>query len=220
MKPLYSIQHKGKIALLLFLLILLEMLNGLSHKSNMLEMNDSFSEIYKDRLLAQNYIHQLTEQIYLKKIRIVKSSIPEKNVDIMFLTGQNDVLKKIIRNYEQTKFTIDERHLLNSFKTTFGTLTVIEKEIAGVTNQIARQQLLNSYEQSTNNLLSQLQQLTNIQLVEAARLNNDSKRIFGSEIILSRFNWTLIIIIGVIIQALIFTSKSTLPKMPQNELLN
>ncbi|MDZ7607158.1 MAG: hypothetical protein U5K79_16575 [Cyclobacteriaceae bacterium] len=69
-------------------------------------------------------------------------------------------------------------------------------------------------------LSSNLSRLSNIQMEEGERLINKSKQIVASSKVTLQLELAILIIIGVIVQILIFSSELGFPKIDQNARLN
>lgn len=218
MNSFYHIRHKGKIALLLFFLVCLELLNAISHENNMSEMDDTFSSVYHDRLIAQDYLYKLEEKIYLRKLTFAES-IKNNWLDPL-INNRDDSSRAIIANYEKTRLTIAERKLINEFKVEMEAILALEPVLLASGNQAYRQELLKRHDGLTDSMLQCLHGLSQIQMEEGRQLNAHSRKIVQFSTILNQFNWTLIIVIGLIILVLVFASKSSIPRLPQNEHLN
>lgn len=215
MNALYNIRHKSKIAFLLLLLICLEVFNNFSHKKNIDEMETTFTSVYQDRLLALDYLFKLEEKIYRRKLAFIEGNFNTKS-------SINDKLNEweIIKKYEETKLTENERKIMNEFRKELIATFSFEQNIMSSKEEKKRHNLLQHHENSTNTLLSQLRLLSDIQVSEAKHLNEASQKTVKFSYVLNQFNWALIIIIGITIQAFIFASISAIPKLPQNEHLN
>ncbi len=179
-------------------------------------METAFSNVYTNHLSGQEMIHHLSKYVYQRKLMLLKD-IP----DLTFrLDKQYLEIKEGIRNYEQSESGSEEKSILKNFKATFESIPAVEHQIKIASNELTRQRLLKLHEELTDTLLVQLQQLSKVELQMAEQLNHRSKKISGNEILLNQFNWALIAIIGITIQAMLFTSKSAIPRFPQNEWLN
>lgn len=218
MNSWYNIRHKGKIALLLFVLICLELLNTVSHKNNISEMGEACSSVYADRLVAQDYLYKLEGLIYHRKMAIAKSI--ESHASDPVIGDLDRHSRDLIAAYEKTKLTTHEQELLNQLKMQLQALSGLETRLMALTGSDNNPTLLKQYETQTDALLKSLHALSEIQLAEGRQLTDTSMKLVQFSTVQNQFNWALIIIIGLVLQGLVFTSKSTLPRLPQNEQLN
>jgi len=216
MNPWYNIRHKGKIALLLFVLICLEILNAVSHKNNISEMGEACSSVYQDRLVAQDYLYKLEGQVYHRKLAIEKDA----ETDQPAMERQNRQSLEIIAGYEKTKLTAAEKELLDQLKQQLQAVFALETQLMAQPATDRKPGLLKQYEEQTDALLKNLHALSDIQIAEGRHLTDNSMKLVQFSTVQNQFNWALILIIGIVIQALVFASRSTLPRLPQNEQLN
>ncbi|MES2761500.1 MAG: MCP four helix bundle domain-containing protein [Bacteroidota bacterium] len=221
MKTLYYIKHKIKIALLLLSLIGVIILSMQEHENNLTKITNNCNEIFNDRLIAQGYIHKLTENSYDKKIEVEKFSRDKNYARIYDLfEKRNYESQKIITNYAKTKLTKEENSLFILFKENQNILKAIERKLKWSRDKNLDILLLNEHNKLTNISLDHLQKLSEIQLIEGKKLNTVSNKLAGYSDIFTQLNWGLVIIIGIVIQVLIFTARSTQPRHIQNNFLN
>lgn len=221
MNTLYYIKNKSKIALMLLCLIAVILLSLYEHKNNLTAIKNNCNEIFNDRLLAQDYLYKLTEGSYQKKIEVQKY-IRDNNFSgtSELFEKRNMESEKIILFFEKTKLTEEERLLFTSFKKNQSVLKIIEGKFKWSNNTTEDLLLLKEHNKLTDIALDHLHKLSEIQLAEGKKLNAGSNKLAGYADIFNQLNWGLIIIIGLIIQVLIFTAKSVTPKNIQNAFLN
>jgi len=216
MKAIYHIRHKGKIAFLLLILIVIEIHKNTLYQSDISKMGDSFSEVYADRLLAQDYIFKFTNAIYQR--RALMTELPQGQ--IYAINRQNVTLRALISKYEDTRLTDAESVTFNSVKQKLAVMQLLEHEFFATHNDGLKQHMLLVYKDKTADVLNELQILSGIQIAEGSRLNEKSKSIVLNSAILSEFAWALIIIIGLSMMVVVFAGRSLIPKIRQNEHLN
>jgi hypothetical protein len=221
MNALYYIKHKSKIALLLLGLIAVILLSLQEHQNNLTEIKNNCNEIFKDRLLAHDYIYKLTENSYKKKIE-VQNFIRNNNYTSIYdlFEQENSESEKIIRFFEKTKLTEEEKVLFIAFKKNQHLLKMIENKFQWSNTKTQQIMLLMTHDKITDASLNHLQSLSEIQLTEGKKLNMVSNKIAGYSDIFNQLNWGLVLIIGLSIQILIFASKSSQSKNVQNNFLN
>ena len=218
MNILYNIRHRGKIALLFLALIVLIAFNCNMYDKNIAEMGDSFSEVYADRLIAQDYIYKLSDRLHERKLVLAQKQGAE-NMQALF-GNRSLAIAPLVSSYEKTKLTEAEQELFTQFKRNTLVLASLEKAILQEQNAYARRSLLASYEAQTTHSLSLLEGLSEVQLSRGKNLSDNSRRIVSYSVIINQFNWGLIILVGLIIQALVFSDISAIPKLKQRPDLN
>jgi hypothetical protein len=221
MNTLYYIKHKSKIAALLLGLIGIILLSLHEHENNLTEIKNNCNEIFNDRLVAQDYIYKLSENAYEKKIEVEKFNGDNSHSRIyeLFKTRTTES-QKLIAYFEKTKLTKEENTLFASFKKNQNDLEATEVQFKWSHDKNQGMLLLDEHNKLTDISIAHLHKLSEIQMVEGKKLNLVSNKLAGYSDIFNQLNWGLVIIIGLLIQVLIFTAKSTQPRQIQNNFLN
>jgi hypothetical protein len=217
MKWMYRIQQKAQIAFLLAIILVGILVKNVMERNNVSELGDSFSSVYEDRLLVESYIYQLSNHLYQKKL-----IFDNCNVDGNLMTYQNQLEKhnndisNLIKEYEKTKFTETESTFFQSFKNSIRKITFLETQYMMSALGKNNPELDEQFKLAA----ADLQHLSTIQISEGKILSDQSKKIVAGSTILTQFELGMIVIIGLIIQALILASQSLTPKVTQNHNLN
>ena len=189
-------------------------------KRNVSELGNSFASVYEDRLVAESYIYRLSDHLYQKKIMLDNCSSLENNSSLLTNIGQhNAAINIIIRDYEKTKLTELETSCFQDFKMNVAAIEALEKDylLTGGNNEAATKAKMDDrYKIVAGNL----HQLSGIQISEGKMLSEKSKKIIAGSSLLTQFELVVLVGIGLIIQGLIFASRSALPKKPQKFSLN
>ncbi len=217
MNIFYNIRHRGKIALLLLALAGIVFYNSNTYNQNINEIGNSFSEVYSDRLLAQDYIYKLADNMHDRKLLLAHGDMQEINT---VFTAPNTVIRALVANYEKTKLTTVEQQHFDAFKANVASNALLEKSIVNEGNAALKQKLLASYEMSLDKSLFHLDKLSEIQILEGKHLNDNSRKVVSLASILNQLDWFLIIAIGITIQGLVFATQSTISKLTRNPNLN
>ncbi len=219
MNILYAIKQKGKIIFLLLALGALELANSNAYNRNIAEMGNSISEVYADRLMAQDYIYKLSSKIHERKWALLENRSREP--DAVTLPGAHSLsILGLLRDYEKTKFTPEEKTRYEEFRANIFKMIALQQRYSGADQAPARHAILQSYQASLDLSLQQLEQLSGIQMQRGKHINADSQKIVSFSFFLNQLDWVLIFIMLMIIMALIFATKTTFPKQFQNHLLN
>jgi hypothetical protein len=196
MKWTFFIKHKMLAASLLAMVIAVVLVNNLSEQKNSDDLNDAFSSMYEDRLMAESYIlsmygnlHDVNElsETYRNNPAAVRTQLAP------IITEMNNTIEL----YRKTKLTAQE-----------------EKEFAAFTAQAASVTACASSgnfdgcKTTAEEALGKLSVLSDIQVAEGAKLKDDSQRIYSSSLSSSQFEVVILIIIGVLIQALVFSTRT------------
>jgi len=220
MEILYTIRHKGKIALLLLIIIFLVIFSSQSYNDSISKIGDSFSEVYSDRIIAQDYIYKMTKILYKGKFALSHQITENSKEDFLFTDAEKLKMLLLINNYEHTKLTSSEKVIFNEFKNSILVMIALEKKYSNEQQSIARENIFQSQIYYLNQSLNQLDELSEIQILRVKDLNDNSQKTVSFSTLLNQFDWALLIVIGIAIQMLIFSSKSSRPKQPQNQYLN
>lgn len=219
MKWAYSIKQKTKAAVILAVVLGLILLTNLWERQQFKQLEQSFASMYEDRLMAESYLFHLYENLREKEEVIRKSAL--KGVDDTVKSQLRNYNKKqgeIIDRYAQTYLTPDEKTHFQQLQNIFSNIDALEKDIY----QLADEQLLNpelaeTHLRHVENAFSTISQLSDIQTLEGEHLRTKSKQIFLGSISVSHFEMTIVIVLAVIIQVLIFSSKTiTKVQKPEN----
>lgn len=218
MKWAYSIEQKLKAALVLTVIFVFLFLKNLADQNSFTELGNTFSVVYEDRLLAESYIYEFSDHLSRKKLLIDDSKTQQElTQNKIAIDKHNAAIQLLIGVYEKTKLTPTEEVLFRDLKKKISQNIELEKLYLQQSNTGLTK---HSLDESFYAILTNLNHLSHIQINEGERLNKTSQKIvLGSES-QNQFELTLLIVLGLIILALIFTSKSTYAKIPQKSSLN
>ena len=202
MKWTYGIENKLVASLSLLSLCLLVLFSHYIDRNHTAKVKASISTLYEDRLIAEDYILKMTIALY---------QIKEHIADKSYTNAANSSIDSLLLNIQ----TINEAYLLTKF-------TELEKIKAGEL-QIALHKIEPNALQSNPSRLAEvdhalaiLNELSSIQLLESKQIMNQAEQLYLSGKISSQLVFTIILIILIILQALVFTSKSLIPKIKSN----
>jgi hypothetical protein len=217
MKWLYPIAEKIKLALALGIVFVLVISTNMINKSHFSELQESFTSIYEDRLMVENYIYKISGYLSNKKILFDSSQVKMAGV-YKINSILNDSIQKLIADYETTKFTQAEALYFSRFKKGYEKLQELEENfLSGKQKHRDKQELIM---EKHDDLSVNLDLLSEIQLSESRRILDNSFRIIGSNNMTSRVEIVILIVLGLLVQALIFASKSLKPRFVQKRNLN
>jgi hypothetical protein len=222
MKWTYSIKQKTTTAILLAAILGLVMWNNFEQSRQFEKMANSFSSLYEDRLIAESYIYRISELIHRKR-QMIDNPLPrdtEKTFEAVVL--QSDTLiEGLMDQYRETELTVNEskhfEHLLSGMES----LAIVEKEyLASEPDSENNLLLKGSIKTLLDRNLQDLSNLSDIQIAEGKQMNRASKATLMSNVASSQLETTFLIIIAVIIQMLIFASRSMRSLLTQKPNLN
>lgn len=215
MKWAFTIRQKAKAALILGVVFLLILGKNWYDERNVAALGNSFASVYEDRLVVESYIYQLSDHLYQKKSLIDNCSSQENRKNLQSKLGEhNAAISALILDYEKTKLTSAESASFESFKQNIASIQVLEtKYLASAETALPVSKA--GLEKRYGITIKNLHQLSGIQLAEGKLLNEQSKAIVAGSSVLTQFELAVLIGIGLIIQGLIFATRSIVPKKPQ-----
>lgn len=223
MKWTYGIQRKATAAILLAVVLGLVMLNNLVERSQIRRLDKSFSSMYEDRLLAESYLFQMYNQLQQKNESFQSSFQGNHQALQRFNYEQHQqALNGIIEKYEKTHLTKEEADKYQRFKNVLANMQVIDAQVMAQTEQhgFAQDNLIETSETAAERGFALLTELSEIQTKEGQVLRSQSKRIMLGNISSSYFEMAVLVIIALLIQALVLSSKTLQVPKPQGSSLN
>ncbi|MGM9510477.1 MCP four helix bundle domain-containing protein [Larkinella sp. GY13] len=215
MKWSFVIQQKMKAALLLSGIMVLIILSTVLSRSNINDIDKSFSSIYQDRLVPAVDMVHLIENLYIKRLLVEKhlmASTPSTPAEIKAqLKTQNQSIDSLIRNYEKTFLITEEAKSLYNFKNRVSDYAILENRILHLSesgNKEAGSELFNGKgSQTFQRAIACLNELAQIQYTEGQSLVKDSKTESSQFNLISSLQIAVAIVIGLLILGLIHNSK-------------
>jgi len=152
----------------------------------------TLSTVYKDRLVVQDYIYRFSKNLQEKKLDLALNDTINQQL--------NDSINHLVKLYAETELTPSEARYFESFKTSINQLYKLEQSFLEGQSGAEKQSV---FKQHTV-LNEQLDELSKIQLKEGKRQIEISNRSISTSDLISNIEIGVLIIIGIIIQALIF----------------
>ncbi len=179
----------------LFSLCLLVLFSNYIDRDHTDHVQNSISTLYEDRLIAEGYILKMTNDIYQIKEALNASPSNGEEADGRIAHLLSDITK-VSDAYQKTRLTKSEDIKFTSF--------------VRLLNEFgpAHHQSVQSKSQNANQALVLLNELSSIQLEESKLIMDRAKMLYISGKISLQFASAIILIILVVLQALVFTSKT------------
>ncbi len=221
----FSIRPKIKAAFLLALICVAVLLQIAWERYHMANINESFSSIYEDRLLPASYVFHLTDHLYRKRLILEKYFIGVSSVqpaeDMRRLTAHNAAMEKLLCDFDATYLIEIEGKVLHDFKQKLQAYNTMEMHLL---QNSAEGLLPDANEAAFLKLfavtIDELTQLSQIQTDVGKKMKEDTQGLTASTSLLANMEAALVIVIGLVIQALVFASKTVAPKVPRRHELN
>ncbi|MEP2671409.1 MAG: MCP four helix bundle domain-containing protein [Cyclobacteriaceae bacterium] len=224
MKWAYSLRNKSKIALCAAVILIMVFAKNWIDKKNVNTLNSSFTSVFDDRLVVESYIFQLSDHLYQKKIIITNCENAEQALAIQDqVSTHNKTIDQILLDYDKTKLTTAESMYFGNLKERLHDLQTMEEKFLSalaIQNTSISSDMASQMQKTFDIAMLDLNQLSKIQISEGRLLRDQSKQIAAGSTMLSQFELVVIVGIGILIQILIFASRSALPRSPQQIGLN
>lgn len=173
MKRFFQIKTKFKVCCLFIVIIVLVLLNNLRERKSINRLDHSISSIYQDRLLPATYLYGIANHLFEQRL--------------MGNNGHQQAIDSLVRIYETTYLTPDEKKQWGSFK----------ENLSAYRSMAARGDSLGML-QHFQLTVGTLNNLSSIQIGEGKNLQTDSKSIVSGSALSSQLEVTLLIILGVL----------------------
>lgn len=228
MKWTLFIQQKLKVAGLLGLVLVIVIITNLVERKRVDEMGESFISFYQDRLVPAADIFYFAENLYQKhlyvqKYLLVKDTESLSNMSKV-LNRHNAIIDSLVRAFDLTYQVETEYLCFDGFKSKINHYKDLEFTILALAEGGQTQQALDIFDQKAaplfRGLVSDLKELTEIQTeVGLTMINTSMGSVAGSQLI-SNLQIGLILLIGIIIEVLILTSRVIKTRQRQKFNLN
>jgi len=193
MKWTYSIPRKTGTALLLLTVLVLVLANNLRDRSNSERLKTAFESIYEDRLMVESYILRLSEELHQIQ-EILENPVVRQTENLQRKLSEIEQINLLYLNTELTK--AEEMHFEHFEKLTLE----LDKALQNGKIESANSKI--------EEALMDLRLLSEIQISEGQSLLTQSQQLFKSSSISSQFEICLVIILGLMVQGILFASKT------------
>ncbi|MEQ8924489.1 MAG: MCP four helix bundle domain-containing protein, partial [Fulvivirga sp.] len=192
------------------------LITNLLDSSNSGELKNSFTTFYKDRLVVEGYIYKLSNAFNDKKDLILNPGF-KQNQELSYENASLNIsINKLIKLYEGTILTKEEERYFEQLKTDVNRLYDLENYYLYDGKPVRTLEL----EAHFPKLFTALDKLSEIQLEEGKNIIDNSSQLLASSNLTSKLEICLLIVVGLIIQAIIFSAKSLTPRINQKGHLN
>lgn len=214
MKWIYIIEHKLIAAFILGCILFLVLYNNIGENNKMIKLGESFNTMYEDRLMAENYLFKLSEMIH-KGLLFMPKDINAESID-QYTKDFDETRKAInpmIALYKTTVLTDKESFLFENLQ---NIVVQLEASFSVLNNENSsyedRYNHINNIESNLKKSLILLSSMAEIQVVVGRELREQSMASIKSSVLSSNFEIGLLVVLSLIIQALIFASKTVQTK--------
>lgn len=193
----------------LVIVLIMMVLLAFFHKRNLSELHRSLSSVYIDRLVAERHLYDLSHKYYEKKLLVthLDDGLHEKQI------LANDAIHDLTQSYEQTYLTDEESRQWETLKKDMGIALQFEQHFTYPESPIDKPVLAESLTARYDMILTQLNLLAEVQLIEANKLIAESDQILASNNLTTQLSVGLILVLCMLIFLL---SSSTQIKSSQS----
>lgn len=205
MKWTYIIQNKLRAAFMLFIVIVLVLINNFNERNRLDKISRAIHSIYEDRLIAEHYTFQYLQ--YSQEIIEISAADDNQAISIgKLMLPILDHARSLDTAYLKTTLTKEEQREFSNLLALYDSIEIaVERNDRATVNQKGKE------------TLSILDALSDIQIKEGALQMKVIDKLYSSAALSSNFEFAVLIIIGLIIQALVFSSKTLQVKMPNDK---
>ncbi|EAZ81140.1 MCP four helix bundle domain-containing protein [Algoriphagus machipongonensis] len=191
------------------ILLLLIYGKNLTERQAFKSISKTFTEVYKDRLVVEGYIFQISDRLFS-----IQKLIDHCNLDydysrvISEIQGHEEGIMELIVDFEQTNLTIEESDYLSDFKKIISndlkinSYNLLFSDSSGVNSQQVK-----LYDQKIALAKKDLENLSKIQMDEGQKLISKAKVQINRSQIWAQFEVALLIILIIVIYFYLFKGK-------------
>lgn len=197
MKWTYSIKNKLAASIVLLALCLLVLLSNFLDRLHTENVKSSISTMYEDRLIVENYILKMTQNMYqIRELLSGSENFGAKEIAI----------KKLTTNFQATFITFSKTRLTKTEEITAKELNSNFQEFEQIL--LTGKNVPAIY---SDKILAQLDQLSAIQLDESKLIMQQVESQYATIKASSQFAFAIIIMILIALQVLVFSGESLIP---------
>ncbi|WPP50719.1 MCP four helix bundle domain-containing protein [Catalinimonas niigatensis] len=227
MKSLYNIKHHLKIALGLTVVLICIILTSLVEKENLNTLDQSFSSIYADRLIPATDIFYISDHLYEKRLKVQSLLLSVESEtqasDVQDLKRQNKAVDSLLAKYRETYLVENESTCLEDLTQKWEAYKSHEENVLNLAMNSQKTEAYDLFKTRGNDIfrviITDLHKLTSIQSKVGTDLMNTSKSSIASTHLMFVLQVGVVIIIALIVNAILLTSK-VIRRSDQNFHLN
>ncbi|WP_370087881.1 hypothetical protein [Ekhidna sp.] len=201
------LSKKRNETLILFSVLLMISMIATMHKKHLLDLEETVTSIYEDRLVAEDYIFDLSKMMNSKKV-----ALNNDNELVEKIALANHSVDELIYDYERTKLTEKEIVIFRKLKKDISVSKEFENQIIHNPTLSQQRSIRKALDNQYDLILEDLDRLSEIQLFEGKRLLETSNQIIASNGITNRLEVALLIVILLIFLMAVSSPKALIQK--------
>lgn len=206
MKLAYHIKQKSKIAFLLFGIMVCTILIRIAEDRSIANIGTKIKSMYNDRLVPATDLFYISENIHAKRILTDGYLKDQSGAFALNNAPYNSKINQLIKKYELTYLTEEERIELNAFKSAYAKHLFLEKKLIEQA-RLAKANYAEAMDQSYQNLFLKLNALTKIQSKVGEELIKNVQSTLNGTQIYTHLQYILSLFIGLMVMGLLMASK-------------
>lgn len=163
-------------------------------------VQESFSKVYNEKLVAKDYIYRMSRLIQEKKTALNELQGSDPNQTYSF----RDSLNILTRMYTETVLDRQETRSFESLKSKYEEVISLEATLKNTEEDAEKEAVLGQINAKINEIEIDLDQLAVTQVAEIKREAEMSARIIDQNDMIYKLEIGALVVIGIIIQLLIF----------------
>lgn len=222
MKWAYQIKYKLKAAFLLTGIIIVILVSNFSETNSFTNLDDSMTSIYNDRLKPATYLFEISSNLYRKRL-LHDAAAQHTPAELNALAQKhNEGIAALVKNYETTYLTKEEREQWLTFKAHLHEYDALENTWlkTNANDKDAALAMHAQIDDRFNATMHNLDNLSRIQVGVGNDLQQSSHSIISANVLLSYLEMALLIVLGLFTLILLSTTDNALLKRQQNQVWN
>ncbi len=215
MKWAYYIKYKIKTVAFLTAILLIILSGNIMERSSYSTLDSSIESIYKDRLEVSQYIYEISNSLYQKKMLVSETLTPDNKLYTEIQT-HNQSIDDLIHKYETTFLTAEEEEKWILFKSNIASYNAHEQN--WLNNATDEEYLILS--KHFNAAVHNLNELSYIQVGEGHNIFERTHHILNSQLVFSSFEISLLIVLGIFCLIIISAMDNRIFPAWQNKAMN
>jgi hypothetical protein len=190
-----SLNNRIKIGFAFAIVFLLVIATNRLDKKRFSTINETLTSVFEDRLVAKGYLYELNNIFHEQEKRLMLNS-----TSITETSNYHDEVTKLSEAFQATKLTNEEKSSLNNFRTHIKELKTLEQSLTESNADDVKPKVL----AQINRIQNDLDILADIQVSEGESLTKFAQSSLNTSSNVSKIEIAVIILIGIIVQFIIF----------------
>lgn len=214
MSLIFSLKNKWRAAIVSTIVIVVMLVISMLGKKNVDDLSLSFKSVYEDRLVVEQYIFKMSALLYENQLELFKLEQAEMPTLVHAeILANTKAVSAIIDQYAHTYLTQKEEEVFHAFRKLLEEISVAEREmISSQTGSLDQQKSIELLSTKYKNALTQLNDLSNIQLAVAKEMLDESDKLAAGHVVMSKLEIAILILVALFVQIIIFSARLSTQK--------